>query len=139
MIDRLDHIGVAVSNLQDALAQLGFLGIGKDVHFEEVADQKVRVACIPMAGFNVELLEPMSEDSPVAKFLEKRGTGVHHLAFAVDDVRAKLRSLREDGVRLIDEEPREGADGKQIAFLHPKSTGGLLIELCQPGPSADPA
>lgn len=139
MIDRLDHIGVAVPNLQEALAQLAFLGVGKDVHFEEVADQKVRVACIPMAGFNVELLEPMSEDSPVAKFLEKRGSGVHHLAFAVDDVRAKLQSLREVGVRLIDDEPREGADGKQIAFLHPKSTGGLLIELCQPGPSVDPA
>jgi len=137
MVDRLDHIGVAVPSLREALAQLGFLGNG-DVRFEEVADQKVRVACIPMAGFNVELLEPTAADSPIAKFLEKRGTGVHHLAFGVDDVRGQLRALREQGVRLIDDEPREGADGKQIAFLHPKSTGGLLIELCQtdPGRSA---
>lgn len=133
MLSRLDHIGVAVPDLQAALRQLSFLGDNEHVHFEEVEDQKVRVACIPMNGFNIELLEPTSEDSPVAKFLEKRGTGVHHLAFAVEGIRDRLKTLADDGVRLIDAEPREGANGKQIAFLHPKSTGGLLIELCETG------
>ncbi|MBM3464156.1 MAG: methylmalonyl-CoA epimerase [Armatimonadetes bacterium] len=130
MLHALDHIGFAVPNLEEALAALkNILGKG-EVHFEEVDDQGVRVACIPLRDCNLELLEPTRADSPIAKFLEKKGPGVHHLAFAVDDVEEKLRVLSEGGVRLVDEKPRLGAEGKRIAFLHPKSTGGLLIELC---------
>lgn len=129
MLNKIDHVGIAVPNLQEALAALKFLGSG-DVHYEEVEDQGVRVACIPLRDCNVELLEPTSPDSAVGKFLAKRGSGVHHLAFAVDDVAARLDELAAQGVQLIDKTPREGANGKQIAFLHPKSTGGILIELC---------
>lgn len=131
MLTHLDHIGVAVPDLTSALQQLSFLGSGQPPHTEEVPSQRVRVACIPMQGYDVELLEPTSEDSPISKFLQKRGTGMHHLAFSVTDIEARLRELRERGVQLIDERPRLGANGRRVAFLHPKSTGGILIELCE--------
>lgn len=103
------------------------------MYFEQVTDQKVRVACFDLGGMRLELLEPTSDDSPISKFLASRGAGLHHLAFRTDDVAHELERVQERGVRLIDEKPRAGAGGMQIAFLHPKSTGGVLLELTQPG------
>lgn len=131
MIDKIDHIGVAVHNLDDALnfyqnqLELECGGV------EEVPDQKVKVAFIPVGESNIELLEPTTSDSPVKKHLEKKGSGVHHVAMHVEDLEKSLEDLKNKGVRLIDEEPRDGAHGAKIAFIHPKSTGGILLELCQ--------
>lgn len=127
----LDHIGVAVPDLGAALKGLALLGASPETACEEVPAQGVRVAFIPLRDCNVELLEPLAEDSPVGRFLQKRGSGVHHLAFEVDDIEARLAELAEQGVELVDRTPRRGAGGKLIAFLHPRSTGGVLIELCQ--------
>ncbi|MDX6528590.1 MAG: methylmalonyl-CoA/ethylmalonyl-CoA epimerase [Blastocatellia bacterium] len=98
---------------------------------EEVADQKVRVAMLPIGESRIELLEGTSDDSPIARFLEKRGPGIHHIAVRVDDIRAALANLKEKGARLIDEEPRKGAGGCLVAFVHPSSTGGVLLELVE--------
>src|SRR5262249_37329063 len=98
---------------------------------EEVADQKVRVAMLPLGDSRIELLEATSEDSPISKFLAKRGPGIHHIAVNVDDIRASLQELKQRGARLIDEEPRTGAGGCLVAFVHPSSTGGVLLELVQ--------
>jgi methylmalonyl-CoA/ethylmalonyl-CoA epimerase len=98
-----------------------------------VAEQKVKVAFLAVGESRIELLEPTAEDSPVAKFLAKNGEGVHHIAYEVADLAAALTKLEDEGVRLIDTEPRKGAHGTSIAFLHPKATGGVLTELCQPG------
>ena len=98
---------------------------------EEVASQKVRVAFLPMGEVRIELLEPTSDDSPIAKFIAKRGEGIHHIAFGTDDVEEELKSVSEKEIRLIDKVPRSGAHGAKIAFLHPKSTLGVLMELCQ--------
>ena len=100
---------------------------------EEVTDQKVRTAFFKVGQTKIELLEATSEDSPIAKFIEKRGEGIHHMAYAVDDVQKCLDKAEENGVRLIDKAPRRGAEGMDIAFLHPKSTGGVLTEFCMPG------
>ncbi|MOA52332.1 Glyoxalase/Bleomycin resistance protein/Dioxygenase superfamily protein [compost metagenome] len=106
--------------------------LGLELHeIEEVEDQKVRTAVFPVGESRIELLEPTSPDSPVAKFLEKRGEGIHHVALGVQDVAAALARLKAEGARLIDEAPRKGAGGAMIAFVHPKSTGGVLLELCQ--------
>ena len=127
----VDHIGVAVKDLQKALAfwenSLGIPCVG----VEEVAEQKVRTAFLPVGDTEVELLEPTSDESPVAKFIEKKGEGIHHIALRVDNVEAALADLKEQGVRLIDEKPRYGAGGADIAFVHPKATGGILLELSQ--------
>lgn len=126
------HIGIAVRSLAaQAAIYGGMLGLARD-GVEEVADQGVRVAFYDAGGTHIELLEPTRADSPVARFLEARGEGMHHLALAVPDLAAALAQLRGAGVRLIDETPRRGARGLPIAFLHPKATGGVLIELCQP-------
>lgn len=132
----LHHIGIAVASIEaqrpmyEQLLGLTFEGI------ETVADQGVKVAFFKVgtdeAGVRVELLEPTTEDSPIAKHLQRRGPGLHHLAYAVKDIEASLESLKAKGVRLIDETPRIGAHGMKIAFLHPKSTEGVLIELCEP-------
>jgi methylmalonyl-CoA/ethylmalonyl-CoA epimerase len=98
---------------------------------EEVADQKVKTAFFHVGGTKIELLESTAPDGPISKFIEKRGEGVHHLAFAVPDVGGALRDLEAAGVQLIDREPRQGAEGLRIAFLHPRSTNGVLTELCQ--------
>lgn len=128
---RIDHIGVAVESLEEALPfyrdvlGLSFLGT------EEVASQKVRVAMLGVGESRIELLEPTSDDSPIAGFLAKRGQGVHHIAYAVDDASAAVEELKEKGVRMIDESPREGAGGARIAFVHPRASGRVLTELCQ--------
>ena len=98
---------------------------------EEVAAQKVRVAMLPIGESRIELLEGTSADSPIARFLEKRGPGIHHIAVRVDDIRAALANLKQKGARLIDEEPRKGAGGCLVAFVHPSSTGGVLLELVE--------
>lgn len=131
MFEKIDHIGLAVNNLEKALHlyrdQIGleFTGI------EEVSEQKVRVAFLPVGESKVELLESTDPSGPVGKFIAKKGEGVHHLSFRVSDIEGKLKQLKEQGVELIDQEPRIGAGGAKIAFLHPRSTGGVLVELCQ--------
>jgi len=126
----ISHIGIAVSDLDAGIALYQKLGFTLEA-IEEVPSQKVKVAFFPCGNTRLELLAPTSEDSPIAKFIEKRGEGIQHLAFAVDDLPASLTEMEEQGVQLIDKEPRPGAHGAQIAFLHPRSTGGVLIELCR--------
>ena len=130
-IEKLDHVGIAVEKLDSALpvweGVLGMVLAGT----EEVVEQKVRTAFLPVGGSEIELLEPMDAESPIAKFIALKGQGVQHLAFRVSDLDAALAELKAKGVRLIDETPSRGAGGARIAFLHPKSTGGVLIELCE--------
>lgn len=131
MLKKINHIGIAVNSIEDSLAfyrdQLGMAFEGTEV----VAEQKVKVAFFQIGESRIELLEPTADDSPVAKFLAKNGEGIHHMAYDVDDINTTLASLKEQGVRLIDETPRKGAHDSLIAFLHPKVTGGVLTEICQ--------
>ena len=133
MLSKINHIGIAVKSLEETIPfyrdnlNMAFAGI------EEVAEQKVRVAMLEIGESKIELLEPMSEDSPVAKFIEKNGVGIHHIAYEVDDIEAAIAKLLADGIRMIDEKPRHGAHGTLIAFIHPKSSNGVLTELCQAG------
>lgn len=127
----IEHIGIAVANLEEpARIFRQLLGI-RDRKTEEVADQQVITDIFDTGAGKVELLRATSEDSPITTFLQQRGPGLHHIAFRVDDLRAWLEHLKEQGVELIDEEPRPGAEGCLIAFLHPRSTAGILVELCQ--------
>lgn len=133
MPKKISHIGIAVASIDEALPfytdVLGLEFEGTEV----VAEQKVKVAFLVIGESRIELLEPTGPDSPVAKFLEKNGPGIHHLAYQVDELEARLASLKEQGVRLIDETPRLGAHHTRIAFLHPKASGGVLTELCETG------
>jgi methylmalonyl-CoA/ethylmalonyl-CoA epimerase len=126
----IEHIGIAVGNLDEAVAFYErVLGL-KCYGIEHVADQKVRTAFFQVGQTKIELLASTDPDGPVGKFIEKRGEGVHHIAFAVPDVAAALEQAKSKGVQLIDAAPRPGAEGLKIGFLHPKSTGGVLIEIC---------
>jgi len=126
----IEHIGIAVNNLEESISYYEkVLGL-KCYAIEEVKDQKVKTAFFMIGQTKLELLEATSEESPVAKFIEKKGPGIHHLAFAMDDVSTALSDAEENGVRLIDKAPRNGAEGLRIGFLHPKSTGGVLTEFC---------
>ena len=128
---KINHLGIATKGIDDALKFWGdALGL-ENVHTEEVADQKVRVAMLPVGESRIELLEPTSDDSPISKFLEKRGGGIHHIAVEVDDIESSLAKLKEKGMRLIDESPRIGAEGCLVAFVHPSSANGVLLELVQ--------
>ena len=128
---KIDHIGVATNDIE-ATARFYQQGLGLGIRdIEEVADQKVRVAMLPIGESRVELLEPTAPDSPISKFLAKRGPGIHHIAVAVEDIHQVLEKLRREGARLIDEQPRIGAGGCLVAFVHPSSSGGVLIELVQ--------
>lgn len=128
---KVEHIGIATHTLDDALS-FWRDALGLEVaHTEIVEEQGVRVAMLPIGEARIELLEPTSDDSPVAKFIEKRGAGIHHIAVRVDDLRAMLRRLKESGVRLIDETPRVGAGGCLVAFVHPSSANGVLLELVE--------
>ena len=129
---KISHLGIAVRDLA-ASEQLfaTILGETGPIHHEQVDDQKVRIASFQLGESYVELTEPMSGDSPISKFIEKRGEGIHHVAFEVDDVNAHLQRLKAQGFQLIDEQCRPGSHGMMIAFLHPKSTNGVLVELCQ--------
>ena len=127
----IDHIGIAVNSIDEAMKFWeGALGV-KCHGVEEVAEQKVKTAFLPIDDSEIELLEGTSEDSPVSKFIAKNGQGIQHIAIRVADIEAALAELKEKGVRLIDDKPRIGAGGAKIAFLHPKATGGVLLELCQ--------
>ena len=130
-VKNIDHIGIAVSNLQESLS-FWEKSLGIELHgIEEVAEQKVRTAFLPIDDTEIELLESTSPDSSVAKFIEKHGEGLHHIAIRVDDIDATLAELKAKGVKLIDETPRNGAGGARIAFVHPRSTHGVLLELCE--------
>jgi methylmalonyl-CoA epimerase len=128
---KIAHLGIATKDIQEALRfWQDALGL-EHIHSEVVEDQKVRVAILPIGETNIELLEPTSEDSPISKFLEKRGGGIHHIAVEVEDIEKSLEKLKSEGMKLIDETPRIGAGGCLIAFVHPKSTDGVLLELVQ--------
>ena len=133
MLQKINHIGIAVQSLDETLPfyrdglKMPFCGI------EEVADQKVRVAMLGIGESKIELLEPTSPESPIAKFLEKNGPGIHHIAYEVDDVAQAIEQMIAEGARMVDQVPRDGAHGTRIAFVHPKSSYGVLTELCQAG------
>ena len=128
---KIDHLGIAVKSI-DAGKNFWTDALGLSYEGSEtVAEQKVTTAFFPVGESEVELLESMSPDGPIANYLEKKGEGVHHIAFRVDNIESALKELKEKGIRLIDEKPRNGAGGARIAFLHPKATNGVLIELCE--------
>ena len=132
-ISHIEHLGIAVKSLDEAIPYYeNILGM-KCYSIEEVADQKVKTAFFKVGQTKLELLEPTSDESPIAKFIEKRGEGIHHLAFAVEDgVAEALLEAETKGIRLIDKQPRPGAEKMMIGFLHPKTTAGILTELCEP-------
>ena len=131
MITKINHLGIAVNSLSDSVPfyrdvlKLEYLGE------ETVPDQKVKVAMFGVGEVKIELLEPTSDDSPIAKHLEKKGEGIHHVAYESDGIVEELKAMESAGIRLIDQEPRKGAHDMKIAFLHPKSTGKVLTEICQ--------
>lgn len=128
---KIDHIGIATRGIEDVVSFYRD-ALGLDVtKVEEVIEQKVRVLMLPIGESRIELLEATSEDSPISKFIDKRGPGIHHIAVQVDDIRAALTKLKQQGARLVDEEPRHGAGGCLVAFVHPSSTGGVLLELVE--------
>ena len=131
MITKINHIGIAVKSLEKSIVfyrdVLKFQYLGT----EEVKDQKVKVAMLRVGEVKIELLEPLSDESPVAKFIEKNGEGIHHIAYQTDDISKEINHLVSSEIKMIDETPRKGAHGTEIAFLHPKSTGRVLTELCQ--------
>jgi methylmalonyl-CoA epimerase len=132
MFARIDHVGVAVEDLDAAIA-LHEATYGMElVHRETVAEQGVEAVLLDVGENHVELLRPLSADTPVGKFLAKRGPGLHHVAYQVQDIEAALSTLREQGVRLIDQEPRTGIRGSRVAFLHPAASGGVLTEIVEP-------
>lgn len=127
----IDHVAIAVHDLDATLADLKRQYGADPLSREVVASQEVEEAMVPVGGSNVQILQPLSPDSPVARFLEKRGEGMHHIAFAVPDIEIALEHLRETGTRLIDEEPRVGGGGRRIAFVHPSAFAGTLVELVE--------
>jgi len=131
-VKALNHIGIAVRSIEEQKSfyenQLG----ARFEHIEEVPSQKVRVAFFKVGEIRLEILEPTDATSPIQSFIEKRGEGLHHLAFTVDDIKSRIAELKQAGLRMIDETPRPGAHHMQIAFIHPKSTFGVLTELCEP-------
>lgn len=130
---QIDHIGIAVKSIEESLKFWEKTMNIKCQGIEEVIDQKVKTAFLPLGDSELELLEATSPESPVAKFIEKKGEGIHHIAIRVENLEETLSELKEKGVRLIDEKPRCGAGGAKIAFLHPKATGGILLELSERG------
>ena len=130
-VTKVDHIGIAVNNMDEALAfyrdTLGITATGTEV----IEEQKVKVAFLPLGDTELELLESTAPDGPVAKFIEKRGEGIQHIALRVDNIEAALAELKEKDFKLIDQQPRYGAGNARIAFLHPKATGGILLELSE--------
>ena len=130
---KLSHIGIAVENLTDAVEAFSKVLGGSPDSYEEIVDQKVRTAIFDCRDIRVELLEGTAPDSPITKFIEKRGPGIHHMAVQVDNIIEESKRLNDSGMKLIDESPRAGAEGSMIAFIHPKSTAGILIELQEKG------
>ena len=132
MINSVDHIGIAVRSIAEARVFYEAMGL-EVAEIEEVASEGVRVAMIPCGASRIELLEPMSSDSPIAGFLEKRGPGIHHLCLRTDDVKGDDSKLREAGIQVLRDEPSPGAEGATVQFVHPRSSGGVLVELSEPG------
>ena len=132
LLKKINHIGIAVSSIEEHVPfYREVLGL-EELGMEEVAEQKVRVAMFRIGDARIELLEPTADDRPVARFIAKRGEGFHHIAYETDDIEGTLELLKSRDVGLIDEEPRDGAHGTRIAFLHPRSTGRVLTEICSP-------
>jgi len=127
---KIDHIGIAVKSIEESSKLYKLLGL-EISHIEVVETQGVKTAFLKLGESNIELLEPIDENSPVFKFLEKRGEGIHHIALSVENIGEKLEELKNNGVKLINNEPVKGAHGKLVAFVHPKSAGGVLLELCE--------
>jgi len=139
VIKRLHHVGIAVNSLDEGAAAWGPNGLGLvEEGREEVTSARTKVSMFPVSETRIELLEAMGEDSPVGKFLSKKGPGIHHLCFEVDDLEAECDRLRAQGVRLLYDAPRPGAHGSLVMFLHPKDTGGVLIEFNEFPPAAHP-
>ncbi|MFI3294726.1 MAG: methylmalonyl-CoA epimerase [Rikenellaceae bacterium] len=130
-LTHIEHIGIAVKSLEQAIPVWENLLGTKCYNIEEVKEQKVRTAFFKIGSAKIELLEGTAEDSPISKYIEKKGEGVQHIAFAADGLQANLDAAEASGIRLIDKTPRKGAEGLNIAFLHPKSTTGVLTELCE--------
>ncbi len=130
-MNKVDHIGIAVSSLQESIAlyteKLGM----QHIKTEAVYSQGVNVAFIDAGNVKIELLEPINRESPIAKFIEKRGQGIHHIAYKVSNIENRIAEIKEKGIQLINENPTAGAGGAQVAFMHPKSTGGVLMEICE--------
>lgn len=132
MIDKIDHIGIAVKSIEASLPLYrDVLGL-KKVRVADVPEQKVRVAMVRVGEVKIELLEALGPDSPIQKFIEKRGEGIHHIALITDDIRGDLRKIRGAGIQLVNEQPTARGKEYEVAFLHPSSTGRVLLELCQP-------
>lgn len=137
MLDKIEHIGIAVRDLESANEVFAAL-FGEPAYKEEVVEREgVRTSFFRTGPNKIELLEATNPESPIAKYIEKKGEGIHHIAFAVEDVRKEMKRLEAAGFKLLSEEPKTGADNKLIAFLHPKSANGVLIELCQDRPAED--
>jgi methylmalonyl-CoA epimerase len=132
MLDRIDHVGVAVEDLDAAIALYGGTFGMPLVHRETVEEQGVEAVLLDVGDGHVELLAPLGPETPVGKFLERKGAGLHHVAYAVADIDATLAKLKEEGVELIDSEPRTGIRGSRVAFVHPRATGSVLTEIVQP-------
>ena len=132
MFGRIDHIGVAVEDLDGAIALYGKSFAMREQHRETVESFDVEAVLLEIGDGHIELLQPLSPDGPVGRFLERSGPGIHHVAYQTDDLDAALEAVRGAGLQLIDEEPRIGIWGRRVAFLHPKSTGGVLTELVEP-------
>ncbi|GAA3579991.1 methylmalonyl-CoA epimerase [Snuella lapsa] len=130
-MNKIEHIGIAVKNLNESNKLFASLFGKPNYKTETVVSEGVRTSFFKVGDNKVELLEATHEDSPIAKFLEKKGEGVHHIAFAVDDINAEVKRLVSEGFKVLNEIPKKGADNKLVVFLHPKTTNGVLIELCQ--------
>jgi len=132
MLQKIDHVGIAVRSIGEA-RQFYEKGLGLVCEgIEEIPEQKIRAALFVLGETRIELLEPTSPDSPVGKFLDQRGEGIHHIAYLCDDIKGQLQQVADAGCQLMNQEPLPGAGGKKVAFLHPKSTHGVLTELCAP-------
>ncbi len=134
MLGRIDHVGVAVEDIEEAIALYEKAFAMPLAHRETVEEQGVEAALLDVGDGHIELLEPLSDETAVGKFISKRGAGLHHVAYAVGDIVSVLTNLKASGIELIDEEPRTGIRESQVAFLHPRSTGGVLTEIVQPAP-----
>ena len=130
MIKRIAHVGIATHSIAESMEFYKYLGLEVD-SIEIIRDQKVKMASMKVGNSAIELIEAIEEDSPVERFIETCGGGIHHITFEVDDLRKQLKLLKDKNIRLIDEKPRRGAGGSLIAFIHPRSTGGVLVELAQ--------
>ena len=131
MLDKIEHLGIAVKNIDDGIKMYEQLLGGECYKIEEVASQGVKTAFFMIGESKVELLQATHENSPIAKFIEKKGEGIHHVAYAVTGIEDKIKALEAQGFKMIHDMPKPGADGKKIALLHPKSTKGVLVELCE--------